>query len=175
MGVLLSIWPAIFIGFGLLIALINIIYGKKPVTIYRALEVVLLWQLVCGFGLFGILGAAGHVLNADAIAKSIGWPTGSPFQTEVGIANLAFGILGLLCYFKRDGFWLATILGEVIFFMGAGVLHIYQMYAYGNFAPNNAGLILYFDIFYPVVILFLYALYKYMGGKPRSGPTKAGE
>ena len=169
MSVLLTIMPVILIGFGLFLALINLIYRKKPVTFYSALEVVLLWQLVCGFGLFGIIGAFGHILNADAIAESIGWPTRNPFQTEVGIANLAFGILGILCYFKRDGFWLATILGEFVFFMGAGILHLYQMYKYGNYAPNNAGLTLYFDIIYPVFILLLYVLYKHMGGKQRSG------
>lgn len=160
--------PAILLGIGLIIALCNLVYRKKPVTYYSVIEVVLLWQLVCGFGLFGIIGASGHILNADVIAESIGWPTGNPFQTEVGIANLAFGILGILCYFKRDGFWLATILGEFVFFVGAGILHIYQVYIYGNYAPNNAGLILYFDIIYPVVILCLYALYKHMGGKERS-------
>lgn len=168
MSVLLTILPALLIGIGLLLALINLIYRKKPMTYYSILEVVLLWQLVCGIGLFGIIGASGHILNADAIAKSIGWPTGNPFQTEVGLANLAFGILGLLCYFKRDGFWLATIIGELVFLVGAGILHIYQMYMYGNLAPNNAGVILYFDIIYPVVILFLYAIYKHVGGKQRS-------
>lgn len=55
-----------------------------------------MWQLVCGFGLFGIIGASGHTLNADAIAEFIGWPTSSPFQTEVGPANLAFGRLFIL-------------------------------------------------------------------------------
>lgn len=167
MSLLLTIVPAIVIGLGLIAALINLIYRKEPVTLPRLLEVVLLWQLVFGIGLSGLLGATGHILNADAVAESIGWPAGNPFQTEVGFANLAFGVLGLLCFFRRDGFWMATIVGVLIFFIGDGILHVYQTYALGNYAPNNAGLVLYFDIIYPIALLFLYALYKRMGSKPQ--------
>ncbi len=44
------------------------------------------------------------------VAASIGWPAGSPFQFEVGIANLSFGILGILCLKFMDNFWTATVI-----------------------------------------------------------------
>jgi Family of unknown function (DUF6790) len=37
------------------------------------------------------------------VAESIGWPAGNPFQLEVGVANLAVGILGIVAMGRRDG------------------------------------------------------------------------
>src|SRR6476659_8155319 len=34
--------------------------------------------------------------KADDVARSIGWPPGSPFQWEVGVADLGWGVLGVL-------------------------------------------------------------------------------
>ena len=42
----------------------------------------------------------GHTFAADEVAESIGWPTGNPFQTEVAVANLAIGTLGILSYYS---------------------------------------------------------------------------
>ena len=49
--------------------------------------------LVFLVGVPGIVGFSGHVFNADQVAESIGWPKGNPFQYEVGIANLSYGVL----------------------------------------------------------------------------------
>jgi hypothetical protein len=37
-------------------------------------------------------------------AREIGWPPGNPFQTEVAIANLAAGTLGILYFWIRGNF-----------------------------------------------------------------------
>jgi hypothetical protein len=60
----------------------------------------------------------GHFFFADQVAESIGWAIGSPFQREVAFANLAEGILGLMCLKWRGSFWLATIVSYSIFFWG---------------------------------------------------------
>jgi hypothetical protein len=44
----------------------------------------------------------GHYFLSDPVAESIGWPTGNPFQLEVGFANLAVGILVLSLYPRSD-------------------------------------------------------------------------
>ncbi|MCQ8904725.1 MAG: hypothetical protein NQU45_03285 [Methanothermobacter sp.] len=55
----------------------------------------------------------------DIIATYIEWPTGSPFQLEVAFANLSFGVLGLLSWKFRGEFWMATIIGFSVFYLGA--------------------------------------------------------
>jgi hypothetical protein len=61
----------------------------------RRLEVFLLYLFGVGVAGSGIGGFFGHVFISDSVAESIGWPTGNPFQLEVGFANLAVGILGI--------------------------------------------------------------------------------
>ena len=48
------------------------------------------------------------------VAESIGWPSGNPFQAEVGFANLAIGIVGFACFWRYD-FWLPAIFAKSVF------------------------------------------------------------
>jgi hypothetical protein len=70
----------------------------------RRLEIFLLYLFGVGVAGSGIGGFFGHVFISDPVAESIGWPTGNPFQLEVGVANLAVGILGIVAMSRRDGF-----------------------------------------------------------------------
>jgi len=62
----------------------------------RRLELYLIWLFGLGVAGSGIGGFIGHLFLADIVAESIGWPTGSPFQREMGVANVALGALGLI-------------------------------------------------------------------------------
>ena len=131
---------------------------RSPGNIGR---VYLGYLLPISVGLGGLMGFLGHAMRADEIARSIGWPTGNPFQFEVAVANLAFGVLGLLCLKFRDGFWTATILGYGVFLEGAAYGHIRDILEAGNWSINNAGPILVIDMFFPVLLLSLLALSRY--------------
>jgi hypothetical protein len=98
---------------------------------------------------------------ADMVAKTIGWSAGNPFQFEVGIANLSYGILGVLCWKLKDNFWITTIIGISTFYLGAAYIHIVNIIQVGNMAPGNAGFALYNDIALPIVLIILLMLYKY--------------
>ena len=54
--------------------------------------------LVIGLGCQLLGFAVGHLFKADAIAEHIGWKKGSPFQLEVGIADLTIGIFMRLVF-----------------------------------------------------------------------------
>jgi hypothetical protein len=112
-------------------------------------------MLAIGIGINGIYASIGHIFIADQVAAAIGWPAGNPFQQEVGLADLAFGVCGLLCLKFRDGFWPATILASGIFLVGAGIGHCYRSFAHRNFAPLNTGTIVIDDILFPVLLLVL--------------------
>ena len=111
-------------------------------------------------GIGSIWTFMGHVFMADMVAAMIGWPAGSPFQFEVGIANLSYGILGLLCWKFRDNFWTATIIALSTFYLGAAYGHIINIMQTGNMAPGNAGFALYADILVPIVLICLLVAYK---------------
>jgi len=119
----------------------------------------LLNALVYLIGVNGIMGASGHLLYPDPVARSIGWPTGSPFQWEVGVADLGWGVLGVMAPSYGRGFWLATIVVASVFLLGAAVGHVRQMVKARNFAPGNAGAVFFNDVAIPVFAIVLYATY----------------
>ena len=111
-----------------------------------------------GIGFTGLLGFFGHVFMADATAVKIGWPTGSPFQFEVGAHDGCWGVLALFSAWFKGGFMVATALGWSLFLLLAGYGHIRETVLHGNFAPYNFGCIA-GDIVPAVCILVLTSLY----------------
>lgn len=138
-----------------IIVLVHLLIDRHHLNRIKILKIILIWSLIIGVGISGIYAFIGHTFFADEVARSIGWPVGNPFQQEVGLANLAFGILGLLCYKFRDNFWLATVIGWFIFMVGAGIGHIYQAMVHADYSPNNVGPILIYDLVFPVIVLIL--------------------
>ena len=97
-----------------------------------------------------------HVFFGEMAARFIGWAD-SPFQLEVGFASLGFAVLGLLAFKGSRDMRIAAIVGPTCFLWGAAGGHIYQMITQGNFAPGNAGIMLYSDILLPIIgLLFLW-------------------
>jgi hypothetical protein len=104
-----------------------------------------------------------HVFFPDYAAQSIGWPTGSPFQFEVGVHDGAWGVLGFLCIWIGGLFWLATGLGWSLFMLGATYGHIRETVLEGDYALYNF-LTLFSDGFIGVWLLLLLYLYWRQGG-----------
>ena len=103
----------------------------------RRLELFLVYLFGVGVAGSGIGGFFGHVFISDPVAESIGWPTGTPFQLEVGVANLAVGILGIVAMGRRDGFREATVIAATVFGIGATLVHVMDVIDSGNLAPGN--------------------------------------
>ncbi len=148
-------------------ATIRVLAGRKshPLSSQRVAESLLLWSLPLNVGVNGLWAFLGHTIRAKETAEEIGWPSGNPFQTEVAITNLAFGILGLLCARFRGSFWSATAIGQGVFLWGASAVHAQQMIKERNFNPGNAGPVFFFDVLLPLVHLGLLSAY----GRPEPG------
>jgi hypothetical protein len=116
--------------------------------------------LVFLVGVPGIVGATGHIFNADQVAESIGWPKGNPFQYEVGVANLSYGILGIMCSWIDGAFWTATVIGFSVFLWGAAIGHVREMVKERNFNPGNAGLVFWMDLLIPSALYLLLFTYR---------------
>jgi hypothetical protein len=103
----------------------------------RQAEAMLIPLFVIGVAGSGIGGFLAHVFISDEIADSIGWDVGSPFQLEVGFANLAIGLLGAIAAERRDGFREATVIAATVFAVGATFVHVRDLFDTGNLAPGN--------------------------------------
>ncbi len=95
-----------------------------------------------------------HVFFGEMTARFIGWGD-SPFQAEVGFASLGFSVVGFMAYRGSLDTRAAAVIGPACFLLGAAGGHAVQMVTAHNFAPGNAGIIFYTDIFVPVFGLLL--------------------
>jgi 4-amino-4-deoxy-L-arabinose transferase-like glycosyltransferase len=121
----------------LIIAVGQIGVDKSSRSRERKIETFLLYLFGIGVAGSGIGGFFGHVFISDSVAESIGWATGNPFQLEVGFANLAIGILGVVAMGRRDGFREATVIAVTVFGVGATIVHVSDIIDTGNLAPGN--------------------------------------
>jgi hypothetical protein len=120
----------------------------------------LVYLLVIYVGMMGLLTAYAHVFRPVQTSASIGWST-SPYEYEVGMADLTVGVLGIFCLWLRGNFWLATAIANPVWLLGDAVGHIRQMVLNSNHAANNSGIFLITEITMPFVILVL-AIYVHM-------------
>lgn len=165
MGIYLSIMAMSVIGF-----LIHLYMSKEPKTPLRIVELFLVYQLVFTVGIISFLSFIGLVFMPEYVADFLGWPY-CPFEHELGNANLAFGVLGIMCIWFRGNFWLATIVGLSIWLLGDALGHILDMLINKNYAPGNVGVPLYTDIIVPVLLLALLWVYDRL--KKQSGQESA--
>jgi hypothetical protein len=114
------------------------------------IEALFSWFLFFSVGVSYLYNFVFHVFFGELAASFIGWAD-SPFQLEVGFASLGFALIGFLAFRGGREMRLAAILGPACFLWGAAGGHIYQMVTAHNFAPGNAGIMLWSDILLPIV------------------------
>jgi hypothetical protein len=140
--------------FGLVIALAAAMLRRGPGP---AAERFLSWPLLLPIGLTGLWAGLFHVFLPETAAADIGWQS-SPFQFEVGMADLAIGVTACAAFWCGLGFKAAAVSAASIFLLGDAVGHVRQMLLAGNFAPGNAGVPFYMDIACPVLAITLLAI-----------------
>lgn len=143
-----------------LVAFVLHLLLMKQRSAKKVLEIAILYLLVIGLGAASLVAGFMHVFLGPQTAKMIGWPPGSPFQYEVGVADISFGLVCVLCLFFRGTFWLAAIIAESVFLLGAMVGHVRSLMAAGNLAAYNIGPnIIISDLVLPLVLIALYLAY----------------
>lgn len=160
----LSNFPLTAFILGLLSAGVSLALYARTQSLTQAvvMERVFAYFMLFAVGIAYLYNFVIHVFFAEMAAHFIGWPN-SPFQYEVGFASLGFGIVGVLAFRQSWSFRAAAITGPAFFTWGAAGGHVYQILAHHNFAPGNAGVVLWTDIFLPVVAYgLLYWQYRVM-------------
>jgi hypothetical protein len=134
---------------------VALVLGVSGVTVPSAAEelpALAQWMLFASLGLLSLWNFVGHVFVTEPVARSIGWST-SPFQFEVGAANLGIGVSAIAAT------WLGVPAGWAVFWMsacflwGAAVVHLRDTVREANFSINNVGPILVWDILTPLTLL----------------------
>jgi hypothetical protein len=115
---------------------------------------LLAWVLLLPIGVTGLWAGAFHLFFPEIAAADIGWEP-SPFQFEVGVADLAIGATACVSFWRSLEFKAAAVLVNAIALIGDAVGHVKQMIVAGNFAHGNAGVPFYSDIAFPALAIIL--------------------
>jgi hypothetical protein len=152
-----------------LLAIIIHLLLMKQRTAAKVLEVIILYFLVIVFGLGTLMAGLMHVFNGPATAQMIGWPAGSPFQFEVGVADISFGLVCILAIWFRGSYWLAAILANSFFLFGAMIGHFHDAVVSGNNAAYNIGPnIILADLVMPLLLIGLFIWWNWLTGGENS-------
>ena len=133
---------------------ITILRAPRPITFRLIVDKLLRYLFVFPLGVQGLWAFFSHVFMSEVAANAIGWEP-SPFQYEVGVANLGLALASFYAAFKGFEARAATAIAAACFLAGAGVGHLMDIAQGDNLTPGNAGPILYTDFLTPVAILVL--------------------
>jgi disulfide bond formation protein DsbB len=117
-------------------------------------ERFLAWILLLPIGVTGLWAGISHIFFPGTAAAHIGWQL-SPFQFEVGMADLAIGVTACIAFWRDLSFKAAAVCAASVFLLGDAIGHVREMMVAGNFAPGNAGLPFYMDIICPTLAIIL--------------------
>jgi hypothetical protein len=139
--------PTVLFALALLIATFS--HGQ-PRTVERYLS----WILLLGVGGEALWGGLFHVLAPQTAAAFIHWQV-SPFQFEMGMADIALGIVAVISFWQNLDYKAAVVTFTSVLFAGLAYGHIHQIISAGNFAPGNAGALLILTIIKPPLLIGL--------------------
>src|ERR1700754_524862 len=117
-------------------------------------ERFLAWILLLPIGVTGLWAGISHIFFPAVAAAHIGWQV-SPFQFEVGMADLAIGVTACIAFWRDLSFKAAAVCAASVFLLGDAIGHMREMVMAGNFAPGNAGVPFYMDIIGPLSAIAL--------------------
>ncbi|MET0744718.1 MAG: DUF6790 family protein [Microvirga sp.] len=158
--------PAILFVAALLIAWLSHTPASGP-------ERFLAWLLLLTVGVESLWAGVYHVFFPATAAAFIGWQV-SPFQFEIGVADLAIGATAVVSFWRGLEFKSAVVCYTILFYAGVAVGHVRQAWAAGDAAPGNFGLLLLMTLVKIVLLAGLLQAARRAGPLTRSvGPATA--
>ena len=119
-------------------------------------EPTVFWLLLLFVGGGGLYAGFSHLFDPARVAAEIGWRR-SPFQWDVGVADVMIGMLGVVGAFMSRSFRWAVVLAFTVWYWGDAVGHVRQVESVRNFAPGHAGTWFWVDVLGPFLLLFAQA------------------
>ena len=134
-----------------------VLFGGIQSSFRYVPELLLKYALFFNVGCLFMTGFMGQLLYGPEIAACLGWGW-SPFQYELAFSELCLGILGLISPIFHREFWLATIIGSIVWLIGGSGVHLYYLIVKGNMEVLNGGFVIGWNIFISLWLIGLYVV-----------------
>lgn len=133
-------------------------------------ERYLSWVLLLAVGADAIWAGFFHVFFPEVASQQIGWQP-SPFEFEVGIADISLGVVAVIAFWRGLEFKTAIAIYAILFYAGVSVGHVIQAFGHDDFAPDNFGLLLILTVARALVLAWLLICCRQSSGEasPRKG------
>src|SRR5580698_4716050 len=93
------------------------------------------WMLLLSVGVEELWAGLFHIFFPHVAAASIGWQV-SPFQFEIGVADIAIGVTAIASFWRSLTFKAAAIAYVTMFYAGVAIGHVRETVTSGNFSGN---------------------------------------
>jgi hypothetical protein len=118
------------------------------------------WILLLAVGVDGLWAGTFHVFFPAIASAQIGWQQ-SPFEFEIGVADIALGAVAVLSFWRSLSFQSAVALYAIIFYGGVSVGHFIQAFQNHDYAADNFGVLLALTIARAIaLVVLLWAAWK---------------
>jgi len=138
------------VGFLLALLIATLISKRKS----SGAEHYLSWLLLLSIGFTSVWAGLYHILSPQTAAAFIGWQT-SPFQFEMGVSDVALGVVAIVAFWRSLEFKAAVVLLVTLEFAGLVYGHFQQILSTGDHAPGNDGVLLVLTIIHVVLLPIL--------------------
>lgn len=144
--------------FSLLLIFLPLILGFLHAFLTRGkkIETILLYYIFIGIGIQGLASGIMQTFYSNSVTQYVHWPF-SPFMLELGLANISYGILGILSPWMSRGWQTATAFGYALFLSFTGMRHVIEVLEKGT-NSGNSGAFMYVDIILSFIFFVLLVL-----------------
>lgn len=136
----------------------------------KTTEKILLYYIFICIGIQGLASGVMQTFFSQSVILYVHWPF-SPFMLELGLANISYGILGILSPWMTRGWQTATAFGYALFLLFTGMRHALEILNIGM-NPGNSGSFAYVDYIVSMILFVLLAL-RYRQGESFKSESEA--
>lgn len=111
----------LFIVLPFVMGAVHCIWRKNAIGFSKT-SCFLAYFLMIGVGLQSLLVGHLEIYRPEVVAAYLGWEN-SPFLLELGKANIAFGVMGILSFWFGNGWRESTAVGYGLFMLMLGIGH----------------------------------------------------
>lgn len=115
---------------------------------------LLAWLLLLPVGVAYVWAGVFHVFFPGIASAQIGWQP-SPFESEIGIADIAIGLVAILSFWRGLDFKAAVVGYITLFGIGVTIVHVRDAVQAQNFASDNFGALLLLTVILVVLLPLL--------------------